>query len=697
MTKPLAPVIRVIDDNCVNCHNCIAVCPVKYCIDGSGEKVRIRHELCIGCGSCIEGCTHKAREGIDDTEAFFQALGRGEPMVAIVAPAIAGRLGPAFLRLNGWLRASGVQAVYDVAFGAELTVKSYEEHLKAADPAMVIAQPCPAIVNYIEIYQPELAKYLAPADSPMLHTIKMLREWRPELKACRVAVISPCVAKRREFDETGLGDYNVTIERLLPELAKRKVELSSFPELDFDNPPAETAVLFSSPGGLKATVERDFPELANRIRRVEGPRNVYPYFQDLGKSVAEGMQPKIVDCLNCDKGCNGGTGTGSAHLPVDILEGRIAARRLVQQRRIAGASPKPEKSARLLRRSLEAFWKPGMYKRDYADRRRALDLRIPDEADFRRIYAAMLKLEEEDFLNCAACGYNSCEMMAVAIHNGLNKAENCHHYQREVIVRSHESLLATSRRLDGEIARTVVMIEQLLGMLPELETRSQEESAGLEESTRTISAMLATLSRSAALSETGKGDLGLLAAGVRDSERSLDSSIAAIKGASAQVGGINEMVDEIDKIAEQTNLLSMNAAIEAAHAGEAGKGFAVVAEEIRRLSEQASDSSHNIALTLGELVKTITEASGLSDGAGAAVREMLNRVTGTAAGLEEIFQSLTSMSVGTAQVNAALSTLGTSVGSVRELYREMQGIISKVGEEVRAISAISKANVGEGA
>ncbi|MBN1518935.1 MAG: 4Fe-4S binding protein [Spirochaetales bacterium] len=32
--KPLFPVIGVDKDKCVNCHMCIAVCPVKYCIDG---------------------------------------------------------------------------------------------------------------------------------------------------------------------------------------------------------------------------------------------------------------------------------------------------------------------------------------------------------------------------------------------------------------------------------------------------------------------------------------------------------------------------------------------------------------------------------------------------------------------------------------------------------------------------------------
>lgn len=83
----LRPVIAVNEENCVNCHRCIAVCPVKMCNDGSGDVVHVNSELCIGCGECIEACTHDARVGLDDTAAFFADLEAGTKMVAIAAPA----------------------------------------------------------------------------------------------------------------------------------------------------------------------------------------------------------------------------------------------------------------------------------------------------------------------------------------------------------------------------------------------------------------------------------------------------------------------------------------------------------------------------------------------------------------------------------------------------------------------------------
>ncbi|MDR2302800.1 MAG: 4Fe-4S binding protein, partial [Deltaproteobacteria bacterium] len=148
----LRPIIRTIESKCVNCQRCIAACPVKFANDAtSGSIVTVVDNLCIGCGHCIYACQHGARVGIDDFDAFLQDVRNKTPMVAIVAPAVASTFPNQYFNFNGWLKSLGVKAVFDVSFGAELTVKSYWEYIKNSKPSCVLAQPCPAVVNYCEI------------------------------------------------------------------------------------------------------------------------------------------------------------------------------------------------------------------------------------------------------------------------------------------------------------------------------------------------------------------------------------------------------------------------------------------------------------------------------------------------------------------------------------------------------------------
>jgi len=319
---PLTPVIRIDEEKCINCYACIVICPVKYCMNGSGEKLLINHDICIGCGNCINACTHKARTLIDDTSRFMEDLKQNKKIIAVAAPAVVSFLPDQFLNLNGWLKSLGVEAFFDVSLGAELTVMSYLNYIKEKNPRTVISQPCPAIVTFIEIYHPELLPFLAPADSPILHIIKLIKEYYPQYKDYKIAVISPCIAKRREYDETGMGDYNITMIELKNILDAQKIDLSSFPQIEYTGVSAERAAGFPIPGGLLDTAERFEPGIRRDTEKIEGVYNIYPYLKEVSKILNTNDElPLLIDCLNCEKGCIGGPGTGNAEKPLAELKG----------------------------------------------------------------------------------------------------------------------------------------------------------------------------------------------------------------------------------------------------------------------------------------------------------------------------------------------------------------------------------------
>ncbi len=554
MTR-LSPVIKTVAEKCINCHRCISVCPVKFANDASGQVVEVNPDRCIGCGQCLHACQHGARVGVDDFDSFMAAVDRREPMIAIVAPAVAATFPATYLNLNGWLKALGVEAVFDVSFGAELTVKSYIEHMKNNQQPCVIAQPCPAIVCYCEIYAPELLPYLAPADSPMLHLIRMIKRFYPQYASRKIAVLSPCYAKRREFDETGLGDYNVTFNSLMDYFQNHSVRLSGFPALDYDNPPAERAVLFSSPGGLMRTAERFSPGISESIRKIEGPEAIYPYLADLPEMISKGKAPLLVDCLNCHSGCNGGTAVPGAERSIDDLETSVEARSRQMKARYNESGKKwwrTEKAAqkagrKALDKYLDDHWEPRLYDRAYQNHSDNMSLKTLSPADREQILKSLGKNGVDDMYNCSACGYNSCEKMIQAIHEGLNVAENCHHF-------------LLGKALSGK--DNVAKIQEV----------SQNAGQAVSASRHSMEAMV--------------------------------TSIDEINGFSKRIG---DVLKSIEDVAFQTNILALNAAVEAARAGEAGAGFAVVADEVRNLAARSADSVKNTRTLIDGTVHSVQE------------------------------------------------------------------------------------------
>jgi iron only hydrogenase large subunit-like protein len=698
--QELSPVIRVDEEKCVNCHACIAVCPVKYCNNGAEEKVTVNHNLCIGCGHCIPACTHHARLRVDDSEKFFDALDKKEKVIAIVAPAVASNFPGLYLNLNGYLKSRGTAAVFDVSFGAELTIFSYVHYIKKEKPSFCISQPCPAIVTFIEIYHPELLPYLAPADSPMLHIMKMIREYHPEYHGYKIAVLSPCIAKRREFDETGLGDYNVTFHALYEYLERRKVDLSTYAAEDYDNPPAERAVTFSMPGGLLLTTERDSPGIGRVTRKIEGVHTIYPYLKDVAKTITtgggkNGELPLLVDCLNCEKGCNGGPGTRNSETPMDKLEAPIWKRRAEMEAKYGG-SQSPAKNHKKVYKVLSRYWKPGLYHRSYRELSGNHTVKIPTNQELKEVYKSLRKYTYTDFYDCNTCGYGRCYGMAVAIFNGLNRPENCHHYDLSLIKEDRETIDRLNQNLETQVEKSLEFMQGINSLISDLNNQIVRQASAIEESSAAIEEMMATINSTAAMAQRRQTAIQDLVSNVEQGRVSMRETIDAVGSISRGVEGVGSTIKVISSIAANTNLLSMNAAIEAAHAGDAGKGFAVVAGEIRRLSETTRENSRNIAVTLTGIIEGIKATTARSSATDALINAMAEEINGFAVTMTELINSLGELSVGSREITIALVQLREHAEAIKTGYHGMMDKTHALEASMQKISKMGEVREAEG-
>ncbi len=92
--------------------------------------------------------------------------------------------------------------------------------------------------------------------------------------------------------------------------------------------------MFSTPGGLLRTAERDVPGIREKTRKIEGVHTVYHYFEKLKDVIKENKSPLLIDCLNCEMGCNGGTGTLNGKKSPDEVEYLIEKRNEEMQKSI---------------------------------------------------------------------------------------------------------------------------------------------------------------------------------------------------------------------------------------------------------------------------------------------------------------------------------------------------------------------------
>lgn len=176
----------------------------------------------------------------------------------------------------------------------------------------------------------------------------------------------------------------------------------------------------------------------------------------------------------------------------------------------------------------------------------------------------------------------------------------------------NRDLLADLGEQSGDIA---LQCSETVGFLGEVNRRIQGDAAHLERLQSHMARLAASQSESVAaareLSHTAERADQIIADGHDVIGLSLGEVAALVDHVTGLEGHLRQFLSVIEAvgdvsgqlgaIARQTRLLGVNAAIEAARGGEATQGFAIVAEEIRRLAEQAGESSASVATKLGQL------------------------------------------------------------------------------------------------
>ena len=288
----LAPGLVRDTSKCILCGRCVARCQNAHglgilgfenrgfnTIVSPAENRSFSDSPCIQCGQCVNVCPTGALMEHSEIELVDEAFKSGKHVIVQAAPAVRAALGeefgypvgtPVTGKMIAALRRLGFEKVYDVNFGADLTIMEEGTELlgrlQNGGTLPMITSCSPGWVNYAEYNYADLLPHLSSCKSPHEMQGAILKSYWAEQKGIDpkdifVVSVMPCVAKkferqREQLQVNGIPDVDAVITtRELAKMIKRSgIIFNRLPDEDWDQDImgdySGAAVIFGVTGGV---------------------------------------------------------------------------------------------------------------------------------------------------------------------------------------------------------------------------------------------------------------------------------------------------------------------------------------------------------------------------------------------------------------------------------------------------------------
>ncbi len=316
------PSIRRKENKCVLCGKCKDVCAKQVGVAGYW-KYKDENIVCVNCGQCANFCPVGAiveQDNSNDLLSFIQDPNK--KVAVIVAPAVRVSLGEMFGlpvgefvagKMVSAIKTLGVDYVFDVSFGADLTVmeeaNDLVENLTTSGRKPMFSSCCPAWVQFVKSFYPQFVPNLSSCKSPIAMLSSVIKNWFAKNKNINptnlaVVAITPCVAKKIEANLLCLrGTYGkdtdcvLTVRELGRLLKNKGVDFASLQNSCFDKPFDVSSVdgtKFGASGGvLQAVVNTAYQMMTN----IKPPKDLVAFKPVKGVDGVNFAEVKIQDKL----------------------------------------------------------------------------------------------------------------------------------------------------------------------------------------------------------------------------------------------------------------------------------------------------------------------------------------------------------------------------------------------------------------
>lgn len=409
--------IKVSNDACQGCVNCIRSCPTEAIRLVSGD-ITILSELCIDCGECLRSCGHKAL-GIYEND--WNRIKESSRTTIIADPAFFSQFSYYVQQnvLDEILGLHDIKVLLDEAEDAfDLSAYSTARVLeRPKDSLPMISIYCPSVVRLIQTKFPELLPRLVPVATPLEIAADI---WRNRTNSdAQLTLLSPCPAKITMLrDPQGRENSPINSGVTIRRVARSIMAAGDIkPEQGNGKKKRNNRwVSWARRGGESKHVQT-FSEKKLAVLAVSGMRNTLDLLQELELGRLRGVD--FVECRVCDTGCVGGMGNADSRFLANMRINNLGIDWEVTE-------AERERVEKLYSTDIWPFSK------DLEPRPR-----IPLSDN---VAEAMLKLQQMQeiysglpHIDCGSCGRPSCQAMAEEIVRGHGSVTDCIFKLREGI------------------------------------------------------------------------------------------------------------------------------------------------------------------------------------------------------------------------------------------------------------------------